>query len=292
MGYVMKIILFGASGFIGRQVVQLLSECTDTAYQVQRISSSQIDFVKPLTDEQLHFLKSAFSGADAVINMVGLMSDDKGILESVHHHTPVRLATLAKACGVSRWVQLSALGADADHQVAFSASKGWGDSELLALSDGRFSVAVARADLVYGVGGDSTELFKKLIRCGVVALPKGGRQRVAPVAVADVARGLLALLGCDKSGVVNFVGTSCTFAEYLNALYQMDKPNKRLIVLTLPSSFVPVCMRLARLVFGSLINPDTLTLLDTHPTADGIEFARLLGYMPKGYNEFLTLDKQ
>ncbi len=287
----MKIILFGASGFIGRQVVKLLSECTDTAYQVQRISSSQIDFSKLLNSEQIQFLTSAFSSADVVINMVGLMSDDKDVLESVHHHTPVRLATLAKTCGVGRWIQLSALGADAGNQVAFSASKGRGDGGLLALADGAFSVAVARADLVYGVGGDSTELFKKLTRCGMVALPCGGRQRVAPVAAADVARGLVALLACDKSGIVNFVGTSCTFAEYLNALYQMDKPNKRLIVLTLPSLLVPVCMRLARLVFGSLINPDTLTLLDTHPVVDGAAFARLLGYMPKGYNKFLTLDK-
>lgn len=287
----MKIILFGASGFIGRQVVRLLSECTDTAYQVQCISSSQIDFSKPLTDEQVQFLTSAFSGVDAVINMVGLMSDDASVLESVHHHTPVRLATLAKACGVSRWIQLSALGASAGNKVAFSASKGRGDGGLLALADGRFSVAVARADLVYGVGGDSTELFKKLTRCGVVALPRGGRQQVAPVAATDVARGLVALLEQDKSGIVNFVGTSCTFAQYLNALYQVDKPNKRLIVLTLPSLLVSVCMRLARLVFGSLINPDTLALLDTHPTADGAAFARLLGYMPKGYNEFVTLDK-
>lgn len=287
----MKIILFGASGFIGRQVVKLLSECTDNTYQVQCISSHQIDFAKPLTDEQVQFLTSVFSSADVVINMVGLMSDDKDVLESVHHHTPVRLATLAKANGVGRWIQLSALGAGAGNKVAFSASKGRGDDGLLALADGRFSVAVVRADLVYGVGGDSSEMFKRLVRFGVVALPKGGQQRVAPVAVADVARGLVALLGCDKSGVVNFVGTSCTFAEYLNTLYQMDKPNKRLIVLTLPSPLVPVCMRLARLVFGSLINPDTLALLDAHPVVDGVGFARLLGYMPKGYKEFVTLDK-
>lgn len=287
----MKIILFGATGFIGRQVVQLLSECTDSTYQVQCISSSVIDFSKPLTDEQVQFLTSAFRGADAVINMVGLMSDDVDVLESVHHHMPVRLATLAKVCGMGRWIQLSALGASAGNKVAFSASKGRGDGALLSLADGRFSVAVARADLVYGAGGDSTELFKKLIRCGVVALPRGGRQLIAPVAVADVARGLVALLGCDKNGIVNFVGTSCIFAQYLNALYQMDKPNKRLIVLTLPSLLVPVCMRLARLVFGSLINPDMLALLDTHPTADGATFARLIGYMPKGYNEFVTLDK-
>lgn len=283
----MNVLLFGASGFIGRQVLDLLKN-DKSIICITCVSSKQLDFGKRLNSEQIETLTPMFANVDVVINMVGVMHDDKNVLENVHHHTPVALALLAKSLGVKRWLQLSALGADGTSPIAFTASKGRGDERLFALVDDGFGVAVVRPDLVYGQGGSSTIMFKKLVRFGVVALPKRGRQKVTPVSVFDVAKGIVALVGSDFGGVMNFVGgETCSFGEYLTAMYQQQAPNKRLIILPLPSIIVPVGVAVARGIFGRLVNADTLALLDRHPVVDVSPFAALLGRMPLSYREFL-----
>lgn len=283
----MNVLLFGASGFIGRHVLDLLKNDKSLVH-ITCVSSKQLDFAKRLNSEQIEALTPIFTDVDVVINMVGVMHDDKNVLENVHHHTPVMLATFAKSVGVKRWIQLSALGADGASPIAFTASKGRGDERLLALADGGFGVAVVRPDLVYGQGGSSTALFKKLVRFGVVALPKRGQQKVTPVSVLDVARGIVALVGSDVGGVMNFVGSkTCSFGEYLTAIYQQQKQSQHLMVINLPNILIPMTAMMVKWVFGDLVSRQTLHLLNTHQVADGSLFFGLLGQMPRPYDEFV-----
>jgi len=102
----MNILLFGASGFIGSRIAAVL--CA-RGHTLTTPSHREADFfaldparVRPL-----------FAGQDVVVNAVGIMHRRADALETVHHHAPAQLAAWAVEAGVPRWVQLSALGADA-----------------------------------------------------------------------------------------------------------------------------------------------------------------------------------
>lgn len=115
----MNIVLFGASGFIGSRVAKILRAHGHT---LRTPSRREVDYLQPNEVAA----RSILNGVDAVFNCIGVMSRDERVLETVHHHTPALLAKIAAEQGVQHWVQLSALGADPKHSVAFVGSKGRG----------------------------------------------------------------------------------------------------------------------------------------------------------------------
>ena len=184
----MNILLLGGSGFIGRHLAARLRAC---GHQVQTPTHKELDL--RALDERA--ARACLRGQDAVVNAVGIMSRDADALETVHHHAPSALAAWAREAGVARWLQISALGADAWHPVAFLGSKGRGDEAVCQIGAAHgMRVAVARPSIVYGRGGASCELFIKLARLPVIALPAGGKFMLQPVHANDVADGLVYLL--------------------------------------------------------------------------------------------------
>ena len=85
----MKILLFGASGFIGKRVAARLRE---QGHQLWLPSHQDWDFTRP--NEQK--LATWLQGIDVVVNTVGVMSHDAEKQESVHHHAPAAIARAAR----------------------------------------------------------------------------------------------------------------------------------------------------------------------------------------------------
>lgn len=277
----MNILIFGSSGFIGKKVVDLLKSQNHTLITP---SSRDIDFTKP-SELDLAKIAQLMQNVDIVINMVGVMSHDKSLMENVHHHTPYKIATIAKSQGVKKWINLSALGADKNSEIAFVSSKGRGDNALLALNDERFRVKIARPSLVFGRGGASTELFLTLAKLPILLLPNGGKFAIQPVSVGDVAQGLvnLALSDGNLSDIINFTGEKVlTLAEYLSLLrtqvLHKNPPN----ILSLPMPLAKLSAHLLQ-PFSNMISVDSLVLLEQGNTGDNGDFSRLLGYQPRCY---------
>jgi len=216
----MNIIIFGGSGFIGSRTVQILKE---QGHQVCTPDRRAFDFLHP--DETA--ARRLLEGQDVLINCIGIMSRHAEILETVHHHTPKQLAECAKAAGIKRWVQLSALGADPSQSINFVGSKGRGDD---AITQSSIPIAIARPSVVYGRGGTSCELFIKLARLPLLPLPEGGRFYLQPVHLADVAESLakLAVQTDTDHNIINMTGSqTLTLAEYLTTIRQTLHHNRR-----------------------------------------------------------------
>ena len=303
----MTILLLGSSGFIGRQVKQLLEQM---GHDLRLPNHKQIDFKSLDLSTNQQNLIELLAGVEVVINMVGVMSNDKAELEQVHHHSPVMLAKLAKSLGVKRWINLSALGADSSHQVAFLASKGRGDKALQSLDDDKFSVFIARPSLVFGRTaqqyGASCALFIKLAKLPVLCLPNAGKFYIQPVYVNDVAEGLVklaTLMTCyddTASTVINFTGKSVTtLADYLQAIRQIIHKKSPLLIINLPMVWAKLAMALiepfglfnsnSNGMLNSMLSTDSLSLLEDGSVADYQAFAKLLGREPMGYKEFLAV---
>ncbi len=190
------VTVFGGSGFIGRQVVRELARHGCRVRVAVRHPESAMA-LKPAGDvgqivpilaniRQDSSVEAAVAGADAVINLVGILYE-KGTqrFESVHVQGSARIARAARAQGITRFLQMSALGASSDSSAAYARSKAAGEAAVRAeISE----AVVMRPSVVFGPQDSFFNRFASLMKF-VPALPLigGGEQKYQPVYVGDVA---------------------------------------------------------------------------------------------------------
>ena len=198
-----RVTVLGASGFVGRYIVQRLARRGAVIAAVSRHATSA-GFLRPMGDVgQVALLDAAITdadrlavalaGADAVVCAVGILFErGRQRFESVHHRGPALLARLAARAGVKRFVHISAIGADPAAPAAYARSKAAGEAAIRA----EFPAAtILRPSIVFGPEDDFFNRFAALARYSpVLPLIGGGRTRFQPVYVGDVADAVTAAL--------------------------------------------------------------------------------------------------
>ncbi|HTI88088.1 MAG TPA: complex I NDUFA9 subunit family protein [Alphaproteobacteria bacterium] len=201
-----QVTVFGGSGFIGRYVVQRLARAGDrVAVAVRDTDGAQFlsmfgdvgqvmpvpcDVSMPAT------VAAALRGADAVVNLVGILRGSAARFDAVHHKGAGAIAEAARAAGVQRLVHISAIGADPNASSAYARSKGLGEEAVRTAFP---EAAILRPSVVFGPEDDFFNRFARLARVApVLPLFGGGRTKFQPVYVGDVADAVLAAL-LDKS---------------------------------------------------------------------------------------------
>src|SRR5436305_10424171 len=115
------VTLFGGGGFVGRYVAQSLFK-TGARVRVAEREPRRAYFLRPLCGlGQIQFVRAdvthpaqvaaAVEGADAVVNLVGIL---KGDFDRIHVAGAGNVAEAAAAAGVPALVHVSAIGADPD----------------------------------------------------------------------------------------------------------------------------------------------------------------------------------
>ena len=198
----MRVLLLGATGFIGSQVLTRLREAGHEVLAVARPGRTgdegpglawlamNIAQATDLGDWLPHL-----DGIDAVVNCAGLFQDSpRDSTAGVHASGPAALYRTCEASSVKRVVHVSAVGVEREQPSAFSATKFTGDQQLMALDlDGvilRPSVVLGRN--AYGSGA----LFRGLAALPVLpVLPDAGALQV--VQLDDLTRTVLRFLDAD-----------------------------------------------------------------------------------------------
>jgi len=190
------ITVFGGSGFLGRHLVRRLARAGDRVNVAVR-DVEKAKFLKPMGDVgQITPVRvnigdpasvaAVVSGADAVINLVGILFESGGqSFEAVHHGAAAHIAQAAKAAGAKRLVHVSAIGADIESPAAYLRSKGHGEAAVHAA----FAEAtILRPSIVFGPEDDFFNRFGAMAMFApVLPLIGGGHTRFQPVYVGDVA---------------------------------------------------------------------------------------------------------
>lgn len=217
----MKVLVTGASGFIGRRLTASLVARGDDVVCAGRRSGAdrgcrwvQADFAAASAPAWHELL----DGVDAVVNVVGLFREQGSqTFQALHVNGPVALFDACRAGGVSRVVQVSALGAEEGADTEFLRSKAVADGHLLSLG---LDATVVQPSLVFGPEGTSSRQLLRLACLPVVPCPAG--RKVQPIHVDDVVEGLCRLLhapGRWRGRRIAFVGPRpLPLCEYLAVL--------------------------------------------------------------------------
>ncbi|MBL0729258.1 NAD(P)H-binding protein [Piscinibacter sp. HJYY11] len=293
----MKVLLTGATGFIGRHLAIALAQAGHEVVAAVRTPGRALPGVRAqiagdfTRDQQPADWQGRLTGIDVVVNTVGILREHGAQrFDTLHEAAPIALFRACVAAGVRRVVQLSALGADTHARSRYHLSKKAADDTLLALP---LQASVVQPSLVYGPGGASARLFNLLASLPVLMLPGKGSQQVQPIHIDDLVQALVKLIERPeaRSRRIALVGPEpLALREFLARL--------RAALGLPPTAAWPVPMPLVRLVAkagrwwpGALLDDESLAMLERGNTAPATDTTALLGRPPRPVSQFITREQ-
>jgi len=190
------VTIFGGSGFLGRYITRRMARA-GWRVRVAVRRPYEAGFVRPYgTVGQVEpilanvrnedSVRAAIAGADAVINCVGILQENRRQrFEAIHRDAAGRIARIAAEQGVSRLVHISALGADADSPCRYAATKAEGEAQVLSAFP---AAVILRASVIFGNEDGFFNRFAGMARFGPILPIFGANTLFQPVYVDDVAR--------------------------------------------------------------------------------------------------------
>lgn len=201
---VQLVTVFGGSGFVGKQVVRALAKKGWRVRVAVRRPTLAYD-LKPNGDvgqiqvvrcdvRKAEDIQAALHGADAAINLVGILMQGGGqTFDGLQHQAAEAVAQEAAAKGIKDFVQMSAIGADPKSPSKYAASKGLGEQ---AVRKAIPTAVIVRPSLIFGPqDGFFTSLAQQIKSLPFMPAIGGGKTKFQPVYVGDVAQAIARVLG-------------------------------------------------------------------------------------------------
>lgn len=228
--HIKNTVVLGGSGFVGSAIVAKL---VSAGYQVT-VLTRRLDHAKHLSllpgvtlklcnvfDGQA--LRSALQGADAVINLLGILHQSgKASFTQVHADLPVQLAKLCQDLGIKRLLHMSSLCAATDAPSLYLRSKGQAEVALAGHVPA-LAITVFRPSIIFGRADQFINLFAGLIKHFPLVVLVKPNAKFQPVWVEDVATCFVASLNQPASFGLSYdlVGPKVyTFRALLKAIMQ------------------------------------------------------------------------
>ena len=262
--------IYGGSGFVGRYIARRAAKAGWRVRVAVRRPQEAI-FVRTygvvgqvepigcnLRDEAS--VKAAATGADAVVNCVGILAPEgRNTFDAVQAEGAARVARLAAEAGVARFVQISAIGADAQSKSAYARTKAAGEAAVLEHMP---QAVILRPSIVFGQEDQFFNRFAGMTRLSPFLPVVGARTRFQPVYVDDVAQAaMMGVEGDAAPGIYELGGPDVeTFRELMQRMLGVIG-KRRLIVNTPFWAAIPMGAGfdlLNRLSFGLISGPLTL----------------------------------
>jgi NADH dehydrogenase len=285
------VTIFGGSGFLGRHIVRALANDgwrirvavrrPNTAHFLRPMGRvGQIQLLKTnITDDGS--VDAAMRGADAAINLVGILAPSGGQrFRTLHAEGAERIGRAATAHRVVRLLHVSALGARADSPSLYARSKAEGEDRVRAAFPG---AAIFRPSIVFGPEDDFFNRFAWLARLSpMLPLIGGGHTRFQPVYVGDVAHAALNALNDPTSeGKIFELGGPevLTFKQIMQLV--LKQTHRKRLLMPVPFAAARVQAAFLGLLPKPLLTLDQVKLLERdNVVTEGALGLRDLGIVP------------
>ena len=287
----MNVLVSGGSGFVGREIVRQLVAAGHNVRVLSRGIRRLDPEVRSVQGSVLdpESLPAACAGCDAVIHLVGIISEIGGqTFERVHIDGTRNLLAAAKASGVRRFIHMSALGTRPDAVARYHRTK-WAAEESVRASGLEWTLF--RPSLVFGPGDHFVGLFARISRWSPVLPVMGdGRARLQPVAVDEVARCFVGALERPESigRTFDLCGDErLSFDAVLDAI--LAATGRRRMKLHIPLQVARLQAAVMEAVFPrvfrrpSPLNRDQLLMLSEDNIGDPVPASLMFRYRPTGF---------
>ena len=198
------ILVTGATGFVGRQVVQALragghpvralvrSESRASVLPEYNVEIRQGDVLDPAS------LSQACDGVEAVIHLVAVVREGRGqTFQQVNYQGVRNTLEAAVSAGVDRFILASTIGATSDSSYAYLYSRWMAEQEVLR---GPVPATVVRFSVGFGEGDEVFNVLAAQVKASpLVPVPGDGQAKFQPIAVEDVAKCLVAAYETEAS---------------------------------------------------------------------------------------------
>ena len=232
-GGLVRVLVAGASGFVGRRLCVALSQAGHDVVAMTRNPARYRGAGAPVRGD-VHdpaTLEPAMTGCQAAYYLVHSLQDAD--FERKDAAAATAFGEAAGRAGLRRIIYLGGLGDDADSLSAHLRSRREVENRLAA---GGVPVTVLRAGIIIGHGGISWELTRQLVEhLPVMITPRWVATRTQPIAVDDVVRYLVGVLELpEASGRVYETGGPDVIQYSTMLLRVAAIENRPLLLLPVP----------------------------------------------------------
>jgi uncharacterized protein YbjT (DUF2867 family) len=284
----MLVTVFGGSGFVGRYVVQKLCAAGHRVRVAVR-NPNRAMYLKPMgAVGQVQLMQAnvrhagsvatAVAGADAVINLVGILFESgHQNFNEVQRDGAMLVARQAAAAGVRQFVQLSAIGADADSEADYARTKGEAEAGVRSALP---QAVILRPSVIFGAEDGLFNRFAGMARWPMPVMPVvAGTSRFQPVHVLDVAEAVMAALdGRAAAGTTYELGGPRVWSMREILAYVLAEVQSKKPLVDVPMPVARVQATMLGLLPNPLLTSDQLKMLATdNVVGDGMPGLAALG---------------
>jgi len=289
MPRISRVFVTGATGFVGRSVVQALrAEGHAVRCLVRRgsehdlrgleaIERVQGDVLAPKT------LEDGIAGCDAVVHLVGIIREqpERGVtFERVHVQGTLNVLSAAADAGVRRFVHMSALGTRAGARSRYHQTK-WAAEE--AVRGSALPWTIFRPSIIYGRGDGFISMLAAMIkRYPAVPVIGDGRQRLQPIPVEQVAAAFARAVALSETVKHTYEAGGPDAVTMLELLDLIAKTigKRRLFKLPVPLAVITPLARALHRLPSFPVAPDQLLMLGEDSVCDPAPFISTFGLKP------------
>ena len=266
-----EILLFGATGQIGRNLIRKLSQnnykitaVTRNTHRAGYILKTQanpgyLELVE-LKNFDPEKIEKLMRGCDICINLIGILYEKKkNEFKTIHTDLPDLLSQKAKKLNIDKFIHLSSLGVEKATDSNYAKSKLDGEKKIINNFANSF---ILKPSVVYSVDDKFTTKFMTLLsRLPIMPLYYNGNTKFNPIHVIDLVDIIFHIIVNEKKSLIlECIGPeTITFKNIIKKL--LYSIQKKRVLLPLPFHVASLTAKFLQLLPNPLLTEDQLRLL-------------------------------
>ncbi len=265
-----KILIFGATGQIGRHLIRKLTKNNyKVICQTRNIhkaiflkTSGSIGYIdiKEAKIFDYEKISELVDGSDIVINLIGILYESGKIntFEKIHTLFPNFLSKMCKKKN-KHFIHISSLGVENAHDSKYAISKSEGENKIF---ENLPTATILKPSIVYSVNDSFTTRFMSLLNFfPIFPLYYGGKTKFAPIHASDLTNIIFQVIEKNIKGKkIETIGPkTLSFQEILEILSKCI--DKKRVFLPLPFLIAKISAKILEKLPNPLLTVDQLKLL-------------------------------